>query len=51
MTDNAIIIPTRLEATRLPNKPLKKINGKEMIALTKLTTPKRGPSIKFMLVN
>jgi len=27
------------------------INGKEMIALTKLTTPKRGPSIKFMLVN
>ena len=31
MTDNAIIIPTRLEATRLPNKPLKKINGKEMI--------------------
>tara|TARA_A100001011_G_scaffold390070_1_gene472751 strand:+ start:16 stop:747 length:732 start_codon:yes stop_codon:yes gene_type:complete len=31
MTDNVIIIPTRLEATRLPNKPLKKINNKEMI--------------------
>jgi len=31
MTDNVIIIPTRLEATRLPNKPLKKINDKEMI--------------------
>ena len=28
MTDNVIIIPTRLEATRLPNKPLKKINNK-----------------------
>ena len=31
MTDNVIIIPTRLEASRLPNKPLKKINNKEMI--------------------
>ena len=31
MTENVIIIPTRLEATRLPNKPLKKINDKEMI--------------------
>ena len=31
MTNNVIIIPTRLEATRLPNKPLKKINNKEMI--------------------
>ena len=31
MTDNVIIIPTRLEATRFPNKPLKKINNKEMI--------------------
>jgi len=31
MTDNVIIIPTRLEASRLPNKPLKKINSKEMI--------------------
>ena len=31
MTDNVIIIPTRLEAKRLPNKPLKKINTKEMI--------------------
>ena len=31
MTENVIIIPTRLEATRLPNKPLKKINNKEMI--------------------
>ena len=31
MTDNVIIIPTRLEARRLPNKPLKKINNKEMI--------------------
>ena len=31
MTENVIIIPTRLEATRLPYKPLKKINNKEMI--------------------
>ncbi len=31
MTDNVIIIPTRLEAKRLPNKPLMKINNKEMI--------------------
>tara|TARA_A100000164_G_scaffold179365_1_gene159386 strand:- start:14 stop:745 length:732 start_codon:yes stop_codon:yes gene_type:complete len=31
MTDNVIIIPARLEAKRLPNKPLKKINNKEMI--------------------
>ena len=31
MTENVIIIPTRLEATRLPNKPMKKINNKEMI--------------------
>ncbi len=31
MTNNVIIIPTRLEAKRLPNKPLKKINNKEMI--------------------
>jgi 3-deoxy-manno-octulosonate cytidylyltransferase (CMP-KDO synthetase) len=31
MTENVIIIPTRLEATRLPNKPLKKIKDKEMI--------------------
>jgi len=31
MTDNVIIIPTRLEAKRLPGKPLKKINDKEMI--------------------
>mgnify|MGYP001380513544 CR=1 FL=1 len=31
MTENVIIIPSRLEATRLPNKPMKKINNKEMI--------------------
>ena len=31
MTENVIIIPSRLEATRLPNKPIKKINNKEMI--------------------
>ena len=31
MTDNVIIIPTRLEASRLPGKPLKKINNIEMI--------------------
>ena len=31
MTENVIIIPTRLEAKRLPNKPIKKINNKEMI--------------------
>ena len=31
MTKIAIIIPSRLEAVRLPNKPLKLINNKEMI--------------------
>ena len=31
MTETVIIIPTRLEAKRLPNKPLKIINNKEMI--------------------
>jgi len=31
MTNIAIIIPSRLNATRLPNKPLKLINKKEMI--------------------
>ena len=37
MTENVIIIPTRLEATRLPNKPIKKINNKviETIFITK----------------
>ena len=31
MTEIAIIIPSRLSAKRLPNKPLKTINNKEMI--------------------
>ena len=31
MSSTAIIIPTRLDAERLPNKPLKLINGKETI--------------------
>jgi len=31
MKNTVIIIPTRLSATRLPNKPLKKINNLEMI--------------------
>lgn len=31
MTNYAVIIPARLKATRLPNKPLLKINDKEMI--------------------
>ena len=31
MNKTAIIIPTRLDAQRLPNKPLKLINNKEMI--------------------
>ena len=31
MNKTAIIIPSRLKATRLPNKPLKLINNKEMI--------------------
>ncbi len=31
MTEIAIIIPSRLDAKRLPNKPLKTINNKEMI--------------------
>ena len=31
MNKTAIIIPSRLDATRLPNKPLKLINNKEMI--------------------
>ena len=33
MTENVIIIPTRLEATRLPNKPLKKINEKGFLSV------------------
>ena len=31
MSEIAIIIPSRLSAKRLPGKPLKLINGKEMI--------------------
>ena len=31
MNKTAIIIPSRLDALRLPNKPLKLINNKEMI--------------------
>ena len=31
MNKTAIIIPSRLNATRLPNKPLELINNKEMI--------------------
>ena len=31
MKKTAIIIPTRLDAQRLPNKPLELINNKEMI--------------------
>ena len=31
MSKIALIIPTRLDAKRLPNKPLKLINNKEMI--------------------
>ena len=31
MNKIAIIIPSRLQAQRLPNKPLKLINNKEMI--------------------
>ena len=31
MNEIAIIIPSRLDAKRLPNKPLKLINDKEMI--------------------
>ena len=31
MTSTVIIIPSRLQAKRLPNKPLKLIGGKEMI--------------------
>ena len=31
MNKTAIIIPSRLDATRLPNKPLKLIKNKEMI--------------------
>tara|TARA_A100001011_G_C14120259_1_gene760923 strand:- start:670 stop:870 length:201 start_codon:yes stop_codon:yes gene_type:complete len=31
MTKIAVIIPSRLQAKRLPNKPLKTINNKEMI--------------------
>ena len=38
MTDNVIIIPTRLEATRLPNKPLKKINNIEYLNSLKYTS-------------
>ena len=31
MNSTTIIIPTRLDAKRFPNKPLKLINGKETI--------------------
>ena len=31
MSNTAVIIPSRLKAERLPNKPLKLINKKEMI--------------------
>ena len=31
MNKTAIIIPSRLDATRLPNKPIELINNKEMI--------------------
>ena len=31
MTSTVIIIPSRLKAKRLPNKPLKLIKGKEII--------------------
>ena len=31
MNKTAIIIPSRLSSERLPNKPLKLINGKEMM--------------------
>ncbi len=31
MNNTAVIIPSRLKAERLPNKPLKLINKKEMI--------------------
>ena len=31
MKNTAIIIPTRLDAKRFPNKPLEKINGLPMI--------------------
>ena len=31
MSNTVIIIPSRLKAKRLPNKPLKIIKGKEMI--------------------
>ena len=31
MSKVAVLIPTRLKSTRLPNKPLLKINGKPMI--------------------
>ena len=31
MTKTAILIPTRLKSTRLPNKPLASINGKPLI--------------------
>ena len=32
MSNTVVIIPSRLKARRLPNKPLKLINGKEMIS-------------------
>ena len=31
MSNTVVIIPSRLKAKRLPNKPLELINGKEMI--------------------
>ena len=47
MNKTAIIIPSRLDAQRLPNKPLKLINNKEMI-LHVYEAAKRQMLGKFM---
>ena len=49
MNKTAIIIPTRLKASRLPNKPLELINNKEMI-LHVYEAAKKLILVKFMLL-
>ena len=46
MTKIAVIIPSRLSAERLPNKPLSLINNKEMIInISKITTRNKEMTI------
>ena len=46
MIKTAIIIPSRISAQKIPNKPLKLINNKEMI-FTVFDRAKKSALIKF----